>query len=131
MHIGNRMYDIGNLVATSIGTRHVGFQGGPLKAIWSKKRRFLLIAVGLLILGSIEDPTGAVYLGEAALVVLAAVTVTQIVRMLRERRIDYVLQLETSGSITGIVAIPDPDAIRKLAKLVADATKTRLSRPST
>jgi hypothetical protein len=126
MHVGNRMYNIGNLVGTSIDAYNIGFDGGPVKAVWLEKWRLLAIAVGLYALasygGSAGIGSGTISLLEGILILAAVVVIVQIVRKLRKRATGYILQLETSGAVTGVLASRDPGAIRGLAKLVADAT---------
>jgi hypothetical protein len=113
MSMGNRMYNIGNLVGTTVADYPIGFVGGPFDAIRAKKWRFFFIFVAYVVLSS---PV-------ARLVLLAAFVaqVVEIVRMLQNRSTGYMLKLETAGSVTGVITSQDPDEVNKLARRVAEA----------
>lgn len=122
MEIGNRMYNIANLVGTSVYEYPIGFDGGLLRALRSKKWRLIVPLVGLLVLGGSGKPTGTVVLLELVLFAFVLVTIVQIVQMLGRRDTGYMLQLETAGTITGVVQSRDREAIQGLARRVSEAT---------
>lgn len=113
MSMGSRMYNIGNLVGTTVDDYPIGFVGGPLDAIWSKKWRFFLLFVAYAALNSPVI--------RLALLAALVAQIVEIVRMLQNRATGYMLKLETAGSVTGVITSRDPDEVNKLARRVAEA----------
>lgn len=120
MRVGNRMYNIGNLVGTTVDEYELGYTGTTWQAIWSKKWQVLAI---LVVSAIFEDQKVVGLLAWAALIA----TVVQIVKLTRDKATGYMLKLETAGKITGVITSRDLDAINDLARKIAEA----INNPST
>lgn len=114
MRVGNRMYNIGNLVGTTVDEYEIGFTGSTWQAIWSKRWQVLAI---LVVSAMASKVAWVQVLAWAGLIG----TVVQIVKLKRDRATGYVLKLETAGKITGVITSRDPEAINDLAQEVAEA----------
>lgn len=117
MQVGNEIYHLGNIARVSTYVRMIGFQGGPLKAIWSKRLQIILILVGLLVFGSSDD--GAAHLVVALLLLAAVATIIQIVRMLQGQGSAYVLLIESSGVVRGVLESHNQDVIGEIVDLIS------------
>ena len=114
MRVRNRMYNIGNLVGTTVDEYEIGFTGSTWEAIWSKKWQVFAI---LVVSAIATDLWWVQLLAWAGLIA----TVVQIVKLKRDRATGYILKLETAGKVTGVITSRDPEAINNLALEVAKA----------
>jgi hypothetical protein len=116
MDVGNEMYHLGNISRVSTYTHLIGFHGGLLRAIWLKKWWIF----GSLILLSIGGSSSAFLV--LGLVVLGA-TIVQIVRMLKQKRTEYVLRLESAGVVRGVLASNDSAKIEEIVAMISEAIR--------
>lgn len=112
LKVGSRMYNIGHLVSTRVDRFAIGFVGGRLAAIWSKKWWLL----GSLFFALAEDP---VAIRLAAFLILV-VTIAVIVRMVRGRGTGYRLTLKTASGAE-IIETRDPAPLYELAEAIGAA----------
>jgi hypothetical protein len=110
--VDSRMYNIGHLVSTRVDWFPIGFVGGRLAAIWSKKWWLL----GSLLFTVAQDP---IAIRLVALGVLIG-TIGVIVRMLQGRAIGYRLTLETPYGAE-IIETRDPGPLHELADAIGAA----------
>lgn len=122
MHVAHEMYNLGNIARVSTYVRPVGFDGGALKAIWLMRSRFIFIVIGLVVLSAL-GPGGAVGPLEAVLVLAALATIAQIVLMLRRKSTEYVLLIESSGVVRGLLASEDNSVIDAIKALISDSIR--------
>jgi uncharacterized membrane protein YjjB (DUF3815 family) len=113
VRVGNRMYNLGHVVSTSVDAFPIGFVGGPLAAVWSKK--------WWLIVSFIFAVTSGVSLG-ARLIAIGILlgTVGWIVEILRGRAVGYRLTLETAFG-ADILESRDPEVMHRLADAIGEA----------
>jgi hypothetical protein len=110
--VAGRMYNIGHLVSTRVDRFAIGFVGGPLAAIWSKKWWLL----GGLLFTVSNDP---IEIRLVAFLVLLG-TIGVIVNMLRGRGTGYRLTLETAFGAE-IIETRDPAPLHELADAIGAA----------
>lgn len=110
--VGNQMYNIGHLVSTRVDRFPIGFVGGRLAAIWSKKWWLL----GSVLFAAAKNPIGIRLI---ALLVLIG-TVGVIVDMLKSRAIGYRLTLETAFGVE-MIETRDPAPLHQLAAAIRAA----------
>jgi Family of unknown function (DUF6232) len=121
MRVGNQIYHLGNIARVSTYDRPVGFRGGPLKAAWTKRWRFLGILAGLSVAGSFDSLWA--WIPVALLLWAAGATVVQIVRMLRRRGSERVLLIESTSGVRGLLASRDPHVIGEIVTLISDSMR--------
>jgi hypothetical protein len=116
MEVGNEMYHLGNISRVSTYTHLIGFHGSLLRAVWLKKWWI----IGSLILLAIGKSSGAILaIGVIALIV----TIVQIVRMINNKRTEYVLRMESAGVVRGVLASEDSGKIEEIVRLVTEAIR--------
>jgi hypothetical protein len=116
MDVGNEMYHLGNISRVSTYTHLIGFHGSPLRAVWLKK---WWIVGGLILLG--VGSSSGVLLALGLVVLIAAIW--QIVRMLNNKRIEYVLRLESAGVVRGVLASDDSGKIEEIVGMISEAIR--------
>jgi hypothetical protein len=116
MDVGNEMYHLGNISRVSTYTHLIGFHGSPLRAIWLKKWWI----IGSLILLGAGSSSGVLL--AFGLVVLIA-TIWQIFRMLKKKRTEYVLRLESAGIVRGVLASDDSSKIEEIVGMISEAIR--------
>lgn len=121
MTVANEMYHLGNISRISTYTELVGFHGSVWRAIWLKKWRIVFVVVAIGALGS-SGSSAATFLLLLVLI-FAGITVYQIVRMLKRKRTEYILRLESAGVVRGVLASEDADVIEKIVKEVSEAIR--------
>jgi hypothetical protein len=123
MRVANEVYHLGNISRVSTYVECVGFQGGPIKAVWGKRRRILFIGVALCILSILGKGGEAEHLANGILVFAALATIAQIIWMLRQRAKEYQLLIESSGIVRGLLASRDSTVIDRIITLITDAIR--------
>jgi hypothetical protein len=116
MDVGNEMYHLGNISRVSTYTHLIGFHGSPIRALWLKKW-WIVGSVVLIAAGSSSSAVLAI-----GLVVLIA-TILQIVRMLKKKRTEYVLRLESAGVVRGVLASEDSSTIEQIVQAISEAIR--------
>jgi hypothetical protein len=115
VRVENRMYNIGQLVSTSVDAFPIGFDGGPLAAIW-KRKWWLAVSFLVAVSAGVSIGVRLVALG------ILLGTVAQILQMLRNRATGYALTLETVfGAAPDVLFSRDAEAVHGLADAIGDA----------
>jgi hypothetical protein len=113
MRVGNRVYNLGHVVSAGVESFPIGFDGGRMAAVWSKKW-FLLVSFLVAV-----SANASIGLRVAGLVALLG-TVGWIVLILRGRATGYQLTLTTALGTDAIIS-RDPNAVYDLADAIGKA----------
>jgi hypothetical protein len=122
MRVANEVYHLGNIARVSTYVHHVGFDGGPFKAIWVKKWWFILLAATFYVLNAYGKGAD-VHTAQRVLVFVALATIAHIVWILRQRNEEYVLLIESSGVVRGLLASSDSAVIDNIITLIANSIR--------
>jgi hypothetical protein len=116
MEVGNEMYHLGNISRVSTYTHLIGFHGSPLRAVWLKKW-WIIVSLILIAIGGSSSAVLAIG------VIVLIVAIVQIVRMLKKKRIEYVLRMESAGVVRGVLASEDSSKIEEIVRLITEAIR--------